>query len=128
MCVNYEPWNPSVASYASSLPSKCGTIDFYPSMYLLYLSYVQVLIIPLSTPSNFHFERLKVSASIITLTSVIASSMRQPGPFYGLCKSKPTREREKYFSNSSRKKLQTLCPPQDISFCPLYSYKYSIFL
>ena len=25
-------------------------------------------------------------------------------------------------------KPQTLCPPQDITFCPLYSYKYSIFL
>ena len=84
MCVNYEPWNSSVASYASALPSTCGTIDFYPSMYLLYLSYVQVLIIPLSTPSNFHFERLKVSASIITLASAIASSMSQPRPFYGL--------------------------------------------
>lgn len=39
-----------------------------------------------------------------------------------------SREREKYFSNFLHKKPQTLCPPQGASFCPLYSYKYSIFL
>ena len=38
------------------------------------------------------------------------------------------REREKYFSNFLHKKPQILCQPQDISFRPLYSYKYSIFL
>ena len=96
MCVNYEPWNSSVASYASALPSTCGTIDFYPSMYLLYLSYVQVLIIPLSTPSNFPSERHKASASTITLNSVIASAMGQLGAFYGLCKSPPSRVRKKF--------------------------------
>ena len=37
-------------------------------------------------------------------------------------------EREKYFSNSSRKKPQTLWLTQGTSFCPLYGYKYSIFL
>ena len=125
----------------------------------------------LSTPSNFASERRKESASIITLTSVIASTTGQPGPFYGLSKNmspmaatiftkkcsensvllfhfRPSytyytkslrqtgvhllrpasREREKYFSNFLHKKPQTLCPPQGASFCPLYSYKYSIFL
>ena len=36
----------------------------------------------------------------------------------------PSRVRKKF----RELKPQTLCPPQDISFCPLYGYKYSIFL
>ena len=36
----------------------------------------------------------------------------------------PSRVRKKF----RELKPQTLCPPQDITFCPLYSYKYSIFL
>ena len=70
-----------------------------------------------------HKSNAPVQRAVIT--TIIS---RRTGALALPCKSQPTREREKYFSNFLHKKPQILCQPQDISFRPLYGYKYSIFL